>query len=150
MKNGDTISQSARRAALFGSASGVHRSIQPIQRSQADRNPDDVDLTAAALLAADRTTLLTGSLAQLEQQVVEILAASKQRSVADLLLGEASADGSLAIDSMSAVFVCRIVERVGGPGGWTKLRGNCEPKDFVSVRSVALLVGRLRRAAVAA
>lgn len=102
------------------------------------------------MLAADRTILRTGTLTQLEQQVLAILAASKQRTVADLQAGDLAQDGSLAIDSMSAVFVCRIVARVLGPGGWTSLRGKCEPKDFVSVRSVAGLISKLRRAVAAA
>jgi hypothetical protein len=78
------------------------------------------------------------------------LAASTQRTLAELGAGELARDGSLAIDSMNAVFVCRIVARVLGPWGWTRLRGNCDPRDFVSVRSVAGLITRLRREVVAA
>ena len=94
--------------------------------------------------------LQSGSLTQLEQQVLGILAASTQRTVADLQAGELAGDGSLALDSMLAVFVCRVVARVLGPDGWTRLRGNCEPKDFVSVRSVSGVIARLRRAVVVA
>lgn len=102
------------------------------------------------MLAADRTVLRTGTLAQLERQVLDILAASKQRTVAELQAGDLARDGSLAIDSMSAVFVCRIVARVLGPRELTKLRGNCEPKDFVSVRAVSELISRLQRAVAVA
>lgn len=149
----DSAGRSARRAALFGAASGRHRAMQPVPRHQADgdaaRGPVDLAM-APAVLAADRTVLRTGSVSQLEQQVLAILAASKQRTVAELQDGEVAVDGSLAIDSMSAVFVCRIVARVLGPQGWTRLRGNCEPRDFVSVHSVARLISRLRRAVAVA
>jgi hypothetical protein len=143
----------ARRAALFGTASGRHRAVQPIPRHQSDAaapNPPDVSAVAAAVQAADRAVLRSGSVAQVERQVLAILAASTQRSIAELETGELSKDGSLAVDSMSAVFVCRIVARVLGPRGWTRLRGNCNPQDFVSVRSVAGLIARLRRWVVAA
>jgi len=149
----DAAERSARRAALFGAASGRHRVVQPIPRHQADSEAATAPVdwaTAPAVLAADRAVLRTGTLTQLEQQVLAILAASKQRTVAELQAGELARDGSLAIDSMSAVFVCRIVARVLGPRGWTRLRGNCEPRDFVSVRSVAGLIGRLRRAVAVA
>jgi hypothetical protein len=92
--------------------------------------------------------LQTGSLTELEQQVLAILAASTQRTIAELQAGAPASDGSLAIDSMLAVFVCRIVARVLGPRGWKRLRGNCKPKDFVSVRSVAEVIARLRRTVV--
>lgn len=149
----DAAKRSASRTALFGTASGRHRTVQPIPRHQVGGKvaAAPVDLaTAPAVLAADRTVLRTGTLAQLEQQVLAILAASKQRAVADIQTGDLAHDGSLAIDSMSAVFVCRIVARVLGPREWARLRGNCEPKDFVSVRSVAGLISRLRRAVAAA
>lgn len=153
MADVDPAERSARRAALFGAASGRHQAMQPIPRHQVDREAARtvIDLaTAAAVRAADHTVLRTGSLTQIERQVLAILAASKQRTVAELLAGELARDGSPAIDSMSAVFVCRIVARVLRPLGWTRLRGNCEPKDFVSVHSVARLIGRLRRAAAVA
>ena len=143
----------ARRAALFGTASGRHRAMQPISRHQPDAaapNSPDESAVAAAVRAADRAVLQSGSVAQVERQVLAILAASTQRSIAELETGEVARDGSLAIDSMNAVFVCRIVARVLGPRGWTRLRGNCDPQDFVSVRSVAGLIARLRRGVVAA
>lgn len=149
----EAAARSARRAALFGPASGRHRAVQPIPRQQTDedsaRTAGEV-ATAPAILAAKRDALQTGSLTQLEQQVLTILAAATQRTVAELQAGELAGDGSLAIDSMLAVFVCRIVARVLGPHGWTRLRGNCEPKDFVSVRSVAGVISRLRRAGAVA
>lgn len=148
MRTESAAERQARRAALFGAASGRHRSLQPIAR-RATVGPSTSSPTglaaAPALLAADRDVLRSGSVAELEQQVLAILAASKQRTVPDLQRGDSAADGSLAIDSMNAVFVCRIVSRVLGPREWTKLRGNCEPKDFVSVRAVAQLISRLRR-----
>ncbi|MGO9294188.1 MAG: hypothetical protein ACLP52_09985 [Streptosporangiaceae bacterium] len=143
----------ARRAALFGTASGRHRAVQPIPRHQPDAaapNSPDESAIAAAVRAADRTVLQSGSVTQVERQVLAILAASTQRTIAELETGELSRDGSVAIDSMSAVFVCRIVARVLGPWGWTRLRGNCDPRDFVSVRSVAGLITRLRRGVAAA
>lgn len=149
----DATERLARRAALFGTASGRHRAVQPIPRQQPDAtaaNPPAELAIAAAVLAADRAVLQSGSLAQIEDQVLAILAASTQRTMAELQSGELSTDGSLAIDSMNAVFVCRIVARVLGPRGLTRLRGNCDPKDFVSVRSVAGLITRLRRGVMAA
>lgn len=149
----DRAERLARRAALFGTASGRHRAVQPIPRHQPDaaapKAPGE-SAVAAAVRAADRAVLQSGSVAQVERQVLAILAASTQRSIAELETGELSRDGSLAIDSMNAVFVCRIVARVLGPWGWTRLRGNCDPRDFVSVRSVAELIARLRRGVVAA
>lgn len=144
----DVVERRAKRAALFGTGSGRHRTVQPIPRHQASEKvrAAPVDFAnAPAVLAADRTVLRTGNLAQLEQQVLAILAAAKHRTVANLQEGDLATDGSLAIDSMSAVFVCRVVARVLGPREWTTLRGNCEPKDFVSVRSVATLISRVRR-----
>jgi hypothetical protein len=138
---------------LFGAASGRHRAVQPIPRRQQDAaasNPPDELAIAAAVRVADRTVLQSGSVDQAERQVLAILAASKHRTIAELQTGELSSDGSLAIDSMNAVFVCRIVGRVLGPRGWTRLRGNCVPQDFVSVRSVARLIIRLRRGVMAA
>jgi hypothetical protein len=149
----DVAERLARRAALFGTASGRHRVVQPILRHLPDAagaNPPDGSAIAAAVRAADRAVLQSGSVAQVERQVLAILAVSRHRTIAELGTGELSRDGSLAIDSMNAVFVCRIVARVLGPWGWTRLRGNCDPRDFVSVRSVAGLITRLRRAAVAA
>lgn len=153
MTETDAAARSARRAALFGPASGRHRAAQPIPRRQDDEGSSRAagDLaTGPAILAADRAVLQSGSLTQLEQQVLGILAASTKRTVADLQAGELASDGSLALDSMLAVFVCRIVARVLGPDGWTRLRGNCEPKDLVSVRSVSGVIARLRRAVVVA
>ncbi len=153
MTEADAAERLARRVALFGTASGRHRAVQPIPRHQPDaaapNSPDELAI-AAAVRAADRTVLQSGSVAQVERQVLAILAASTQRTIAELETGELSRDGSLAIDSMNAVFVCRIVARRLGPRGWTRLRGNCDPQDFVSVRSVARLITRLRRGVVAA
>jgi hypothetical protein len=149
----DAAERLARRAALFGTASGRHRAVQPIPRRQPDTaapNSRDESAIGAAVRAAERAVLESGSVAQVERQVLAILAASTQRTIAELETGELSSDGSLAIDSMSAVFVCRIVARVLGPRGWTRLRGNCASQDFVSVRSVAGLITRLRRGVVAA
>lgn len=153
MTETDPAARSACRAASFGPASGRHRAVQPIPRRQdggASSHAAGDLATGPAILAADRAVLQSGSLAELEQQVLGILAASTQRTVADLQAGELAGDGSLALDSMLAVFVCRIVARVLGPDGWTRLRGNCEPKDLVSVRSVSGVIARLRRAVVVA
>lgn len=149
----DVAERLARRSALFGPASGRHRTVQPIPRHQPDAaapNSRDESAIAAAARATDRAVLQSGSVAQVERQVLAILAASSQRTIAEIATGELSRDGSLAIDSMNAVFVCRIVARVLGPRGWTQLRGNCHPQDFVSVRSVAGLITSLRRGMVAA
>jgi len=149
----DASERLARRMALFGPASGRHRAVQPIPRHEPDAAaphvPDELGI-AAAVGAADRNVLRSGSVAQVERQVLAILAASTQRTMAELVTGELAGDGSLAIDSMSAVFVCRIVSRVLGPRGWTRLRGHCDPQDFVSVRSVAGLIARLRSGAAVA
>jgi hypothetical protein len=153
MTEADVAERLARRAALFGTASGRHRAVQPIPRQQPDvatpNSPDELAITAA-VRAADRRVLQSGSVAQVERQVLAILAASTQHTIAELETGELSKDGSLAVDSMNAVFVCRIVARVLGPRGWTRLRGNCDPEDFVSVNSIARLITRLRRGVAAA
>ena|SRR6266487_1308490 len=147
----DLAERLARRATLFGTASGRHRAVQPIPRHQPDApNSRDGLAIAAAVRATDRAVLQSGSVSQVERQVLAILAASTQRPIVELGTGEPSRDGSLAIDSMNAVFVCRIVARVLGPQGWTRLRGNCDPRDFVSVRSIAGLIARLRREVAAA
>src|SRR5205809_7737600 len=118
MTEADPAERLARRVALFGTASGRHRAVQPIPRHQPDAAPPnslDGLAIAAAVRAADRTVLQSGSVAQVERQVLAILAASTQRTIAELETGELSRDGSLAIDSMNAVFVCRIVARMLGP-----------------------------------
>jgi hypothetical protein len=148
MREPDASERLARRAALFGPASGRHRAVQPIPRQGPGTrafNSQDESAIAAAVRAADCAVLRSGSVAQIELQVLAILAASRQRTMAELASGEVSVDGSLAIDSMSAVFVCRIVGRVLGPRGLSRLRGKCDPRDFVSVHSVAMLIARLRR-----
>ena len=153
MPEAHAAQRSAVRTALFGTASGRHQALQPIPRHEAgiEVAAAAVDLASApAVLATDGTALRAGTLEQLEGQVLAILAASKQCTIADIETGDRARDGSLAIDSMSAVFVCRIVARVLGPREWPSLRGNCEPKDFVSVRSVAGLISRLRRVVTAA
>lgn len=149
----DPAERQARRAALFGTASGRHRAVQPIPRRQPDEaapNPPDELATAAAVRVADRVVLQSGSVTQVEGQVLAILAVSRHRTIIELGSGELHSDGSLAIDSMSAVFVCRIVRRVLRPRGLGRLRGNCGPQDFVSVGSVARLIVRLRQGVVAA
>lgn len=147
MDETEAAGNAARRAALFGAASGRHRTVQPVPRQTVDATSTTIDLaTAPAILAADHELLLRGNLGQLEQQVIAILAASKQRTPAEIQAGELAGDGGIAIDSMSAVFVCRIVSRVLKPEEWTTLRGNCAPEDFISVTAVARLIDRLRRA----
>lgn len=135
----------SRRTRLFGPASGGRVALQPVPRRPAADGSSAAGGVPSAVAAANRAVLSTGTPAQVEGQVLAILAASKQRTVADLAGGETADDGSLAIDSMSAVFVCRIVAKVLGPHGWTRLRGNCEPDDFRSARSVSDLIVKLRR-----
>ena len=87
MTEADAAERLARRAALFGTASGRHRAVQPIPRHQPDaaapNSPDELAI-AAAVRAADRTVLQSGSVAQVERQVLAILAASTQRTIAEL------------------------------------------------------------------
>lgn len=99
---------------------------------------------------ADPATLATGVISDVEGQLLDILAAGTGQVRADLLAGEHALDGSLALDSMRAVFLCSIVAATLGPGGIKKFRGNSKATDFKSIHTVASLVCRLRRAVVPA
>jgi hypothetical protein len=101
----------------------------------------------AARAAADAVTLLTGDQDQVEDQVVDILAASQRRTTGELAAEAHAPDGGIAIDSMSSVFVYSIIRRAVGTSAVPKLgKKNCEPADFLSTRALARLVCRLRAA----
>lgn len=99
----------------------------------------------AALAAADPAALGSGDLARVERQVRDILGAAQRRAAQDLLLGEKAANGSPVIDSMSAVFVLQIVDKVLGGGIVPRLRGNSTPDDFRSTEALAALLGKFLR-----
>lgn len=84
-------------------------------------------------------------MSRVERQVREILGAAQRRPAQDLLLGEKAANGSPVIDSMSAVFVLQIVDKVLGGGIVPRLRGNSTPDDFRSTEALAGLLGKFLR-----
>lgn len=128
-------------ANLFPPASGPPQQQPPAPASA----------VGAALAAADPAELGSGDLPRVERQVREILGAAQRRPAQDLLQGEKAANGSPIIDSMSAVFVLQIVDKVLGGGIVPRLRGNSTPDDFRSTEALAALLGKYlrRRAAIA-
>jgi hypothetical protein len=104
----------------------------------------------AARAAANARQLAWGDEAAVERQVLAILAASQRRALTELGSHLLAADGSVAIDSMSAVFVYSIIFDILGSRAMPRLGSNSVPADFVSTRSLARLVHRLRRSESAA
>jgi hypothetical protein len=94
--------------------------------------------------AADVNALITGDIDQLQEQIHAILASSQHRSLQEFSAGPLALDGSITIDSMSAVFVCGVIDRKLGGGVLRRLARNSQPCDFVSTRALAHLVSRLR------
>lgn len=99
---------------------------------------------AAAMQAADADVLRDCDASGMEDQILAILAASQHRSLSELTVGQRAPDGGVMIDSMSAVFVCSIVNRTLGGGVLPRLAGRSQPADFVSTRALANLLHRLR------
>jgi hypothetical protein len=95
--------------------------------------------------------LTTGSEADVESHVLDLVAASLRRPVSDILGEQEYVEGlEVALDSMTAVFVCTIIADALGPQQMRGPRGNCQPNDFASTATVARLVCRLRRVRVPA
>lgn len=94
--------------------------------------------------AANANVLLSGGVEQLQDQVHAILAAAQRRSLQEFAAGPVAIDGGVPIDSMSAVFVCGVVDRVLGGGVLSKLARHSRPTDFVSTRALSSLLVRLR------
>lgn len=99
---------------------------------------------AAAMQATDPDVLRGCDASGMEGQIMAILAASQRRSLSELAGGSRAQDGGVMIDSMSAVFVCSIVNRTLGSGILPRLAGSSQPADFVSTRALANLLHRLR------
>lgn len=99
---------------------------------------------AAAMQAADAAVLRACDVSGIEDQIVAILAAAQRRSLAELAAGQRAPDGGITIDSMSAVFVCSIINRTLGGGVLRRLADASQPADFVSTRALANLLYRLR------
>jgi hypothetical protein len=96
------------------------------------------------LLAADAEVLVAGDIDGIQGQIHEILAASQRRTLQELTASPITTDGGVLIDSMSAVFVCGVIDRVLGGGVLSRLANNSQPSDFVSTRALASLVVRLQ------
>jgi hypothetical protein len=94
--------------------------------------------------AADADVLRACDVGGMEDQVLTILAAAQRRSLAELAAEQRAPDGGIMIDSMSAVFVCSIINRTLGGGVLWRLAGASQPADFVSTRALANLLYRLR------
>ena len=100
---------------------------------------------ARAVASQNKYSLQTGTAAAVEQHVLAILAAGFGTDLATLMANSKAADGSLALDSMNAVFVLSIIRKVVGRKGWTRLtKANSGAADFKSARALANLVSRLR------
>jgi hypothetical protein len=126
---------------LFGSW-GASRSAVPPRPAAPAAVP--VRAVAAALAAADPQALATGDMAEIQEQIHAILAASQRRSLAEFAAGPVATDGGIVIDSMSAVFACSVVNSTMGGGVLSRLAGNSRRDDFVSTRALAALLIRLR------
>lgn len=87
--------------------------------------------------AADADVLRACDVGGMEDQVLTILAAAQRRSLAELAAEQRAPDGGIMIDSMSAVFVCSIINRTLGGGVLWRLAGASQPADFVSTRALA-------------
>lgn len=94
--------------------------------------------------AADAEVLRGCDVGGMEDQILAILGASQRRSLSELVAGPRAPDGGVTIDSMSAVFVCSIINRTLGGGVLPRLAGSSQPGDFVSTRALANLLHRLR------
>lgn len=96
-----------------------------------------------AAVGVDGARLLSGSAAQLEQMVVDLLGALQNAPAAELLMGERHGDGSLRIPSQVSVWVLGIVADAYG----RKLVRLSQVRDPESLRSVGGL-SRLLHAAI--
>lgn len=133
---------------LFGPSARTPAALPP-QPAVADAG--DAGATDAALAVIDVAVLIEGSEAEVARHVLELVAASLRRPVTELLDGQQYTEHlEIALDSMTAVFVCKIIADKLGPAQMRGPRGNCQPNDFASTATVARLVCRLRRERVPA
>jgi hypothetical protein len=130
-------------AHLFGPWGATAAATQPrLADTTEDAAPQRS--VAAAMQAADADVLRRCDVGGMEDQILAILAASQRRSLSELAAGQRAPDGGVMIDSMSAVFVCSIINRTLGGGVLPRLAGSSQPGDFVSTRALANLLHRLR------
>lgn len=134
---------------LFGPSARVPAALPPQPAAVGDSA--DAGATAAALAVMDVAVLTEGSEAEVARHVLELVAASLRRPVTEILGGQEYTEHlEIALDSMTAVFVCKIIADELGPAQMRGPRGNCQPNDFASTATVARLVCRLRRERVPA
>lgn len=132
---------------LFGPSASVPSALPP----QPAAVGDTAGATDAALAVVDVAVLTEGSEAEVARHVLELVAASLRRPVAEILDGQEYTEHlEITLDSMTAVFVCKIIADKLGPAQMRAPRGNCQPNDFASTATVARLVCRLRRERVPA
>lgn len=139
-----TGSQGGEFAHLFGPWGATSSATQPRSAATAEGAAPRRSV-AAAMQAADADVLRGCDVSGMEDQILAILAAAQRRSVAELAAGQRAPDGGITIDSMSAVFVCSIINRTLEGGVLRRLAGASQPADFVSTRTLAGLLHRLRK-----
>lgn len=92
----------------------------------------------AALSAADLESM---SEAQLQAEILTLLAQLQRRRLAEPAIGQAHPDGTLGVDSMTAVWVVATLSKVYG-----RKLVNLSKVDRDSLRSVGGLAGLVRHA----
>lgn len=117
---------------------------QPQSKEESSGRPSASCLPAARA-AANVAELSWGDERSIEQQLHAILAAGQRQTLAELAGADLAPDGGISIDSMSAVFLYSIVYDVLARRGMPRLGANSSASDFVSTRSLARLIHRLRR-----
>lgn len=138
-----TDDQGAIFARLFGSLGATQAALPP-QAPPRTSTRVPVRATAAALRAANAQVLQVCDVDGMQDQIHAILAASQRRSLTEFAGGPVASDGGIVIDSLSAVFVCSIINRIVGGGVLSRLARNSRPEDLVSTRALAALLVRLR------
>lgn len=128
---------------LFGPWGATAAATQPRPADTAEGVAPRRSVTAA-MQAADADVLRVCDVSGMEDQILAILAAAQRRSLSELAAGQRAPDGGMMIDSMSAVFVCSIINHTLGGGVLRRLAGASQPADFVSTRALANLLCRLR------
>ncbi|PZT90726.1 MAG: hypothetical protein DI630_30480 [Gordonia sp. (in: high G+C Gram-positive bacteria)] len=133
---------------LFGPSASVPTALPPQPAAVADTQHPGA--TEAVLSILDVAVLTGGTEVNVERHILDLVAAGLRRPV-DEITGEEYVEGTeIALDSMTAVFVCTVIVDALGRNQIRTLRGNCRPNDFSSTRSVAQLVCRLRLERVSA
>jgi hypothetical protein len=138
-----TVSQGDAFARLFGPWGATAAATQP-QPADTREGGAPRRSVAAAMQAADAEVLRGCDVSEMEDQILAILAAAQRRPLSELVAGQGAPDGGVTIDSMSAVFVCSVINRTIGSGLLRRLPGASQPADFVSTRALANLLCRLR------